>query len=158
MKRRRRPVMTKGELKAWLAEDPSPDDTQVVNRPEIIYVRVGLFIPWEYRAIQKPVFVPLLNRYSVASFSVPRAIDVTSVYDPPGAVRWHQPRFTTFEMSDGRRFHIPNELIIEGVAGGGWFVTCRLNPICDEPLTLEEFERRESAREDAEALEFAMDW
>ncbi len=145
--------------------NPTPTDyvaacRVIMTQPQTIFIRVGLRAPWSYCAVGNPIFVPAISLDGIASASgATDVVEVTSVYD---ASPWR--RFVSVAspldvaLKDGRRYVFPQALGGEALNGGGWFMEYWLNPICDEPITPEEYEARKLADTETDALYLAMDW
>ena len=119
----------------------------------MIYVREGQPIPFDYWALET-VEVPAIRREDVAKITR-SSIDVTMHYSTRRDFVLCPPEI---HMKDGTVVEVPYGLVGDALAGGGRFVIAYPNPVYDEPLTLEEFERREEARLEREAEDWAMEW
>lgn len=119
-----------------------------MSQQQTIYLRVGSFVPWSYCVWGEPFYCPRPSEVAEVEGSSVHRMDVTS-HETRGPWReYAAPKFLFVLLKDGRRFRLPYGMLW---SEQGWFVECWLNPVYDEPLTLEEFERRQE--EEAE-----MDW
>ncbi len=130
----------------------------IMMQPEHIFIRVGNRVPFSYHQIGQPLFVPAINERSVDKWTRAQSVEITNLSSPGIWREYFTPRFVTITMKDGRTYDVPVPLIPEGLNGGGWFIEAELNPIYSEPAPFDKYQARLRARQEADALELAMDW